>query len=88
VVDGTTCVGDDADAGVTGVAVVVGRDKVCVASSARGAWDLGYNVILIDDATGAFTKEDQIYTMRNWAAFFGKVMDTDELVATLSKKRK
>jgi chromosome condensin MukBEF ATPase and DNA-binding subunit MukB len=26
--------------------------------------------------------------MRNWAAFFGKVMDTDELITDLSKKRR
>ena len=75
-------------AGITTIAMVGVATEVCVSSSARGAWDLGYNVILIDDATGAFTKEDQIYTMRNWAAFFGKVMDTDELIADLSNKRK
>jgi len=75
-------------AGITTIAMVGVATEVCVSSSARGAWDLGYNVILMNDATGAFTKEDQIYTMRNWAAFFGKVMDTDELIAALSKKRK
>ena len=75
-------------AGITTIAMVGVATEVCVSSSARGAWDLGYNVILMNDATGAFTKEDQIYTMRNWAAFFGKVMDTDELIAALSKKRR
>jgi nicotinamidase-related amidase len=59
---------------------------VCVGSSARAAWDLGYKVIMVDDATATFTEEDQVYTMRNWAAFFGKVMDTDELIAVLSEK--
>jgi ureidoacrylate peracid hydrolase len=58
---------------------------VCVSSTARGAWDAGYKVIMIDDASAAFTEEDQIYTMRSWAAFFGKVMDTEELISLLSE---
>ncbi len=73
-------------AGIDTVVVVGVATDVCVSSTARGAWDLGYKVIMIDDATATFTKEDQIYTMRNWAAFFGKVMDTDELIKDLTKK--
>jgi nicotinamidase-related amidase len=69
--------------GIETIAVVGAATDVCVSSTARGAWDLGYKVILIDDATATFTKEDQTYTMRNWAAFFGKVMDTDELISML-----
>ncbi|MEE9611905.1 MAG: isochorismatase family cysteine hydrolase, partial [Desulfatiglandales bacterium] len=63
-------------AGIDTIVTVGAATDVCVGSTARGAWDLGYKVILIDDATATFTEEDQIYTMRNWAAFFGKVMDT------------
>jgi ureidoacrylate peracid hydrolase len=73
-------------AGIRTVVVVGVATEVCVASSARSAWDLGYNVVLVDDATGAFTKEDQTLTMRNWAAFFGKVLDTDELIDDLAAK--
>ena len=69
--------------GIETVAVVGTATDVCVSSTARGAWDLGYKVILVDDATATFTEEDQIYTMRNWAAFFGKVVDTDELISML-----
>jgi nicotinamidase-related amidase len=75
-------------AGIDTIVVVGTATDVCVGSTARGAWDLGYKVILIDDATATFTEEDQIYTMRNWAAFFGKVMDTDQLISELSEKLK
>jgi len=71
-------------AGIETVVVVGVATDVCVSSTARGAWDLGYKVIMIDDASATFTEEDQIYTMRNWAAFFGKVMDTDELISIIS----
>lgn len=73
-------------AGIETVVVVGVATDVCVSSTARGAWDLGYKVIMIDDASAAFTEEDQIYTMRNWAAFFGKVMDTDELILMIEQK--
>ena len=73
-------------AGIDTIVVVGVATDVCVSSTARGAWDLGYKVIMIDDATATFTLEDQIYTMRNWAAFFGKVMDTDELIEELAQK--
>jgi nicotinamidase-related amidase len=73
-------------AGIDTIVAVGTATDVCVGSSARGAWDLGYKVIMIDDATATFTEEDQIYTMRNWAACFGKVMDTDELISVLREK--
>lgn len=70
--------------GIETVVTVGVATEVCVSSSARNAWDLGYKVVMVNDATGAFTEEDQNVTMRNWAAFFGKVVDTDELIAALS----
>lgn len=51
-----------------------------------GAWDLGYRVVLINDATAGFSEEDHNHTMRNFALYFGKVMDTDELLSLLSQK--
>jgi nicotinamidase-related amidase len=73
-------------AGIDTVVVVGTATDVCVGSTARSAWDLGYKVIMVDDASAAFTEEDQIYTLRSWAAFFGKVMDTDELISNLQEK--
>jgi len=75
-------------AGIDTIVTVGTATDVCVGSTARAAWDQGYKVIMIDDATATFTPEDQKYTMRNWAAFFGKVMDTDEFIAAVSKKMK
>ncbi len=69
--------------GIETIVVVGAATDVCVSSTARGAWDMGYKVILIDDATATFTEEDQTYTMRNWASFFGGVMDADELISML-----
>lgn len=71
--------------GIDTIVLVGAATDICVASTARGAWDLGYKVVLIDDATATFNEEDQIYTMRNWAAFFGMVKETNELIAELSK---
>ncbi len=73
-------------AGIETVVTVGVATDVCVSSTARGGWDLGYKVIMIDDASATFTEEDQVYTMRNWAAFFGKVMDADELISIIDQK--
>jgi nicotinamidase-related amidase len=48
--------------GVETVVVVEAATEVCVASTARGAWDHVHKVILINDATAGFTAEDQKYT--------------------------
>lgn len=71
--------------GIETLVVVGALTEVCVASTARGAWDHGHKVVLVNDATAAFSEEDHNFTMRNFALYFGKVMDTDELIATLSK---
>jgi nicotinamidase-related amidase len=72
--------------GITTVVVVGAVTEICVASTARQAWDLGYKVILINDATAGFSEEDHNHTMRNFALYFGKVIDTDELKSLLSIK--
>lgn len=71
--------------GIQIVAVVGAVTEICVASTARGATDLGYKVILVNDATAAFSQEDQNQTMRGFSLYFGQVLDTDELLAALSK---
>jgi nicotinamidase-related amidase len=72
--------------GIDTLAVVGAVTEACVASSARGAADLGYKVILVNDAAAGFSEEDHNHTMRNFAIFFGKVMDTEELIAAISEK--
>jgi nicotinamidase-related amidase len=71
--------------GIDTVVIVGAVAEICVACSAQGAWDHGYKVILINDACAGFSEEDHNHTMRNFALYFGKVMDTDELIAVLSK---
>ncbi len=73
-------------AGVDTVVIAGAQTTGCVESTARGATDLGYKTILIDDACAAWTEADQNTTMRNFAIFFGKVMDTEELIQSLSQK--
>lgn len=70
--------------GITTVVVVGAVTEICVSSTARGATDLGYKVILVNDATAGFSEDDHNQTMRNFALYFGKVMDTNELVDNLS----
>ncbi len=71
--------------GIDTVVVVGAVSEICVASTARGAWDHGYKVILMNDASAGFSEEDHNLTMRNFALYFGKVMDTDELLSVLAK---
>ena len=71
--------------GIETVAIGGAVTEICVASTARGATDLGYKVIFLNDASAGYSEEDHNQTMRNFALYFGKVMDTDELIATLDK---
>ena len=72
--------------GIDTVAVVGAVSEICVASTARGACDLGYKVVLMNDATAGFSEEDHNNTMRNFSLYFGKVMDTEELISALSSE--
>jgi nicotinamidase-related amidase len=71
--------------GIDTVVIFGAVSEICVASTARGAWDHGYKVILINDACAGFSEEDHNHTMRSFALYFGKVMDTDELISVLAK---
>jgi len=71
--------------GIETVAVGGAVTEICVASTARGATDLGYKVILLNDGSAGYSEEDHNHTVRNFALYFGKVMDTDELIATIDK---
>ncbi len=60
--------------------------NLCLETSAQGASDLGYKVILVNDASATFTQRDQNTTMRTFHLYFGRVKDTDEVIELLSKK--
>ncbi|OGP94304.1 MAG: hypothetical protein A2157_02115 [Deltaproteobacteria bacterium RBG_16_47_11] len=71
--------------GIETIAVGGAVTEICVASTARGATDLGYKVIFMNDASAGYSEEDHHLTMRGFSLYFGKVMDTDELIATLDE---
>lgn len=60
---------------------------VCVESTMRAAHDLGYNVWLVDDATAAFTAEQQKHVLDEVAHHFGERINTIELDKALSSRR-
>lgn len=55
----------------------------CVESSVRDAKDLGYGVIMVGDATATWTAQMQENSEQVVDEVFGKVEDTDEVLALL-----
>lgn len=55
----------------------------CVESSVRDAKDLGYGVVMVADATGTWTAAMQEASEQVVDEVFGKVKDTDEVLAML-----
>lgn len=53
---------------------------VCVESTLRAAHDLGYESIIIDDASSAFNWEQREYFLNNTIHHFGHNMKSDELI--------
>jgi nicotinamidase-related amidase len=58
-----------------GIATTLG-----VESTARQAYELGYNQIFIEDAMTSFTKEEHESTVKNVFPLIGRVMKTDDVV--------
>jgi len=57
----------------------------CVENTARDAADLGYNVILVEDACGDRIPENHQATMHSFGRVFGSVKSTAEVIADLSR---
>lgn len=55
----------------------------CVESAARDAKDLGYRVIVVDDACGTWTPEMHESALRVMGEVFAKIKTTDEVLAAL-----
>ncbi|MGQ0570032.1 MAG: cysteine hydrolase family protein [Armatimonadota bacterium] len=55
----------------------------CVESAARDAKDLGYRVIVVDDACGTWTHEMHEFSLRVMNEVFAKVKTTDEVLAAI-----
>lgn len=56
---------------------------VCVESSFRAAHDLSYEVILIEDASAAFTREQKEYVLSHVLAHFGEAISTQDFINQL-----
>lgn len=55
----------------------------CVESAARDAKDLGYRVLVVDDACGTWTHEMHEFALRVMNEVFAKIKTTDEVLAML-----
>ena len=56
----------------------------CVESSTRGAGDLGYRVLLVDDACAAWTQEGHDYSLRHLDHNFAIVKTTDQILEEIA----
>jgi nicotinamidase-related amidase len=56
----------------------------CVESSARSAYDKGYRVTVLSDCTATDTEEEQSYAERLIFPKIGKVMTSDEFLASVA----
>lgn len=59
--------------------------NVCVSSTMRHAHDLGYNVMVAEDACACFTKEQHEHEMHNVVHHFGKHATIDNIRLELMK---
>lgn len=59
--------------------------NVCVETTARDASDLGYGVILVDDACAAHSPEIHEATLLSFQGPFGRVRTTDDVVALIEQ---
>lgn len=57
-----------------------------VESTARAAYELGYNQIFAEDAMASFTEEEHSSTVNNIFSKLGKVKSTKEIIAALRKQ--
>lgn len=58
---------------------------VCVESTLREAHDLGYNVYVVTDASGAFTNEQSRYFEEHIVHHFGEAITTNQMLEALSR---
>jgi len=53
---------------------------VCIESTLRDAHDLGYNTMVLTEATGAFTQEQKRYFSQNIVHHFGQEVSIQDLI--------
>ncbi|KAI5474366.1 hypothetical protein MNV49_003490 [Pseudohyphozyma bogoriensis] len=74
--------------GIENVILVGFVANTCLEATARYAYELGYNITMISDATAGFsTEQKDAATNLIWPLFANRVLTTDEWVATLKSKK-
>jgi len=68
---------------IKNVAIAGFLTNVCVEATARSAYDLGYRVVVIRDATAATSRANQEYAERETFPLLGGIMTVDEFVQSL-----
>jgi nicotinamidase-related amidase len=53
---------------------------VCVESTLRAAHDLGFNVVLIEDASAAFNRAQHDYVLQNVIKHFGEAISSNQFI--------
>jgi len=59
--------------------------NVCVETTARDAFNLDYDVILVEDCCGAYFSDEHTSTLNNIRKYFGLVADSRTLVRIMEK---
>ena len=71
--------------GVRTIVMVGGHTHACVEATARVAADLGYGVVVVEDAVINYLPVMHDAAMVNFASFIGRVTTTDELLTELTE---
>ncbi len=74
--------------GINTVIIVGVVTNICVENTARTAFDLGFNVYVIDDACAAWSPTIHNAALRGMELFFTNTLTTDELLKRLKKQLK
>jgi nicotinamidase-related amidase len=72
--------------GIKTVIIVGVLTPYCVGSTAYNAWDLGYQTIVVNDATATFSREQHENYLKAVGFLAFRVMDTDEIVSEIEKE--
>lgn len=60
--------------------------NMCVESTARAASDLGFDVIIIEDACAAWSPEIHKNSLKSFELIYGNVMTTEEVIRRIEEK--
>jgi len=60
--------------------------NICVESTARDGFMLDYDILLLSDCTGAFTREEYDMSLKTIDKFFGSVTSSAEIMESLKRE--